>query len=83
MFYTAEDVQPAVNAAVKMFGRQGRMDTGKNVFYNVSVFTREYGKLWYGDISKDGIEEKLKMLSASINMNVSLVDEHFEIISTN
>ena len=83
MFWQAEDVQPAVNAAVKMFGRQGRMDTGKNVFYNVSVFTREYGKLWYGDIGKDGIEEKLKMLSASINMNVSLVDENFEIISTN
>ena len=83
MFWQAEDVQPAVNAAVKMFGRQGRMDTGKNVFYNVSVFTREYGKLWYGDISKDGVGEKLKMLSATINMNVSLVDEHFETISTN
>ena len=83
MFYTAEDVQPAVNAAVKMFGPQGRMDTGKNVFYNASVFTKEYGKLWYGDISKDGVGEKLKMLSATINMNVSLVDEHFETISTN
>ena len=83
MFYTAEDVQPAVNAAVKMFGPQGRMDTGKNVFYNVAVFTKEYGKLWYGDISKDGIQEKLKMLSTSISMNVSLVDEHFETISTN
>jgi hypothetical protein len=83
MFWQAEDVQPAVNAAVKMFGPQGRMSTGKNVFYNVAVFTREYGKLWYGDISKDGISEKLKMLSASINMNVSLVDENFEVISTN
>ena len=83
MFWQAEDIQPAVNAAVKMFGPQGRMDTGKNVFYNVSVFTKEYGKLWYGDISKDGIGEKLKMLSATINMNVSLVDENFETISTN
>jgi len=83
MFWQAEDIQPAVNAAVKMFGPQGRMDTGKNVFYNVSVFTKEYGKLWYGDISKDGIGEKLKMLSTTINMNVSLVDEHFETISTN
>lgn len=83
MFWQAEDIQPAVNAAVKMFGPQGRMDTGKNVFYNVSVFTREYGKLWYGDISKDGIGEKIKMLSATINMNVSLVDEHFETMSTN
>lgn len=83
MFYTAEDVQPAVNAAVKMFGPQGRMETGKNVFYNVAVFTSQYGKLWYGDIRKDGIEEKLKMLSATINMNVSLVDDNFETISTN
>ena len=83
MFWQAEDVQPAVNAAVKMFGPQGRMDTGKNVLYNVSVFTKEYGKLWYGDISKDSIGEKIKMLSTTINMNVSLVDEHFETISTN
>jgi hypothetical protein len=83
MFYTAEDVQPAVNAAVKLFGRQGNMETGKNVFYNVSVFTKEFGKLWYGDIIKDGIEEKLKMLSTSIGMNVSLVDDNFETISTN
>jgi len=83
MFYTAEDVQPAVNVAVKMFGPQGRMETGKNALYNVHIFTREFGKLWYGDISKDGIGEKLKTLSATINMNVSLVDEHFETISTN
>lgn len=83
MFYTAEDIQPAVNAAVKIFGSQGHMDAGKNVLYNVSVFTKEYGKLWYGDISKDGLEEKLRMLRASVNMNISLVDEHFETISTN
>jgi len=83
MFYTAEDVQPAVNAAVKMFGPQGRMETGKNVLYNAYIFTREFGKLWYGDISKDGIGEKLKMLSATINMNVSLVDEQFQTISIN
>jgi len=78
MFYTVEDVQPAVNAAIKMFGPQGRMENGKNVLYNAHIFTREFGKLWYGDLITDGLADKLKMLSSTINMTVSVVDDNFD-----
>jgi hypothetical protein len=79
MFWQAEDVQPAVNIAAKMFGQQGRMEVGRNVIYNVSIFTREFGKLWYGDINTNGLAERLKTLSAAINMTVYVVDDNFDI----
>lgn len=78
MFWQSEDVQPAVNVAVKMFGPQGNMETGKNVVYNVSIFTREFGKLWYGDLITDGLADKLRMLSAAINMTVYVIDDNFD-----
>ena len=55
MFWQAEDVQPAVKAVAEVFGKVGAMETGKNVLYNVSIFSRQYGKLWYGDLINDGI----------------------------
>lgn len=78
MFWQAEDVQPAVNVAVKMFGPQGTMETGKNVIYNASIFTREFGKLWYGDLITDGLSDRLKALSAAVNMTVYVVDDNFD-----
>lgn len=80
MFYTEEDVQSAVNAAVKIFGKQGSMDTGKNMFYNVAVFTREFGKLWYGDVSTFDLAEKINALSTTIDIQVSIIDEQFNTI---
>jgi hypothetical protein len=77
MFWQSEDVQPAVDAAVKIFGKQGNMEIGKNVLYNVSIFTPAFGKLWYGDVSMFDISAKLKELGTSINMQVSIVDEQF------
>jgi hypothetical protein len=79
MFWQAEDIQPAVNAAVKMFGPQGRMEVGKNIMYNASIFTKEFGKLWYGDISRDGLSGNLAKLSAAINMTVYVIDDNFNI----
>lgn len=78
MFWQAEDVQPAVNVAVKMFGPQGTMETGKNVIYNASIFTREFGKLWYGDLITDGLSDRLKAFSVAVNMTVSVVDDNFD-----
>lgn len=78
MFWQAEDVQPAVNVAVKMFGPQGTMETGKTVLYNANIFTREFGKLWYGDLITDGLADRLKMLSVAINMTVYVVDDNFD-----
>jgi hypothetical protein len=79
MFWQAEDIQPAVNVAVKMFGPQGRMDVGKKLIYNASIFTKEFGKLWYGDLNTNGLADKLKTLSAAINMTVYVVDDSFNI----
>lgn len=80
MFYSEEDIQPAVTAAEKVFGVQGSMDYGKNVLYNVNIFTREFGKVWYGDVSAFDVSDKLKELSAMINTPVSLVNDSFETI---
>lgn len=83
MFYTADDVSPAVKVVADVFGKVGNMETGKNVLYNVSIFSREYGKLWYGDLVNEGVSDKLTTLSTKLGMSLSVVDDNFEIISTN
>jgi hypothetical protein len=83
MFWQAEDVQPAVKVVAEVFGKVGVMETGKNVLYNVSIFSRQYGKLWYGDLINDGISEKLSTLSTKLGMSLSVIDDNFETISTN
>ena len=83
MFYTAEDVSPAVKVVADVFGKVGNMETGKNVLYNVSIFSRQYGKLWYGDLVNEGISDKLTTLSTKLGMSLSVVDEHFETVSIN
>lgn len=72
MFWTADDVQPAVNEAVRLFGVQGRIGNGKVSERNISIATREYGKLWYGDISEDHLtfKNKLNELANSIKQTV-------------
>ena len=79
MFWQAEDVQPAVNVAVKMFGPQGTMEFGKSVIYNVSIFTKKFGKLWYGDLDTNNLSNRLNSLSAAINMTVYVVDDNFDV----
>ena len=83
MFWQAEDIQPAVKVVAEVFGKVGNMETGKNVLYNVSIFSRQYGKLWYGDLVNDGISEKLTSLSTKLGMSLSVIDDNFETISTN
>jgi hypothetical protein len=83
MFWQAEDVQPAVKVVAEVFGKVGNMETGKNVLYNISIFSRQYGKLWYGDLVNDGLSEKLTSLSTKLEMSLSVIDDNFETISTN
>jgi hypothetical protein len=83
MFWQAEDVEPVVKAVTEVFGTVGNMEMGKNVLYNASIFSRQYGKLWYGDLTNDGISEKLAALSNKLGITLSVVDEQFETISTN
>ena len=83
MFWQAEDVQPAVKVVADVFGKVGNMETGKNVLYNVCIFSRQYGKLWYGDLINEGISEKLSTLGTKLGMSLSVIDDNFETISTN
>lgn len=51
MFYTEEDIQPVVDAAISVFGTPGNMSNEPNTSYNVYVETAKFGKIWYGDIT--------------------------------
>lgn len=80
MFYTEEDVAPAVQIATELFGPVGNMlPDGRFVTKNVIVGTNEFGKLWYGDIegTPDYVTELCEILSKRINQNVKIVNEFF------
>jgi hypothetical protein len=73
MFYTEEDIQPAVTAAVRIFGNNGTYVFGKNTV-NITVATREFGKIWYGDVSATTVNAKCSQLARMINSNVFLFE---------
>lgn len=75
MFYTAEDVNPAVTAATNIFGEVGTMNHEDSVFRNQSIATREFGKLWYGDIEVTTAEAKCLMLSKAIGQKVYMLPQ--------
>ena len=79
MFYTAEDIQPAVQVATELFGSVGIMMEGKNVTKNVLIGTREFGKIWYGDVDGDVdfINGLCGVLSQRIGFTAVMVDESF------
>lgn len=73
MFYSEEDIQPYVNEVEKLFGKVGGMDIGKNVLYNVAIATKEFGKLWYGDLNMFGLADKLKSLESVIDTKLYVI----------
>lgn len=80
MFYTEEDVTPAVQIACELFGPVGNMlETGKFVTQNVIIGTKEFGKIWYGDVEGtiDYAKELCDILSKRINQQVMVVDDSF------
>lgn len=79
MFYTAEDVQLAVQVATELFGSVGTMMEGKNVTKNVLIGTREFGKIWYGDVDGDieFITGLCSVLTQRIGQTAMVVDETF------
>ena len=80
MFYTEEDVTPAVQVATELFGPVGNMlEGGRFVTQNVIIGTREFGKLWYGDVegTVDYVNELCEILSKRINQQVSIVSDQF------
>lgn len=79
MFYSEEDIQPAVQVATELFGPVGNMIYGKNVTKNVLIGTREFGKIWYGDVEGDVefITGLCSVLSQRIGQTAMVVDETF------
>ena len=73
MFYTEEDVLPYVVEVEKVFGKSGEMDVGKNVLYNVAIATREFGKIWYGDLTTFDLADKLKSLETALNTKLFVI----------
>jgi hypothetical protein len=73
MFYTQEDVQPAVDAAVRIFGKNGSYVFDGNV-KNVVIATREFGKIWNGDVDVNSVENKCTQLARQIGNTVYLLE---------
>lgn len=77
MFYTEEDVQPVVDMTTELFGTIGNMSAEKNVLKNVIIFSKQYGKLWYGDIEDqlDNIHVKCAQIAQKFSINVEPVND--------
>lgn len=72
MFWSAEDIQPAVNAATEIFGKQAQYEVDPYVF--ISVETPKYGCIWYGDIAGDfgTVREKVLTLTAKLGEQITV-----------
>lgn len=77
MFWNEEDVQPAVDMATEMFGTVGNMSETKNTLKNVFIFSKQYGKLWYGDIedTTDNVRQKCGQIAQKLGIHVELVND--------
>lgn len=74
MFYTAEDVQPVVNAAIEVFGKQAQYRPSPFVYISIEI--PKYGCVWYGDVSGDysTVKELSNKLSTKLNEPVRVRD---------
>ncbi len=79
MFYTEEDVAPAVKVAEELFGPAGNMLEGKNVLKNIYVGTFQFGEIWYGEIEGDSdyVLQLCAVLSQRIGTTATIVGESF------
>lgn len=76
MFYTEEDVQPAVDMAVELFGVVGNISNERNSTKNIVITSDKFGHLWYGDIedTMDSIRTKCATLSQKFDLKVSSIN---------
>ena len=74
MFYTEEDVQPAVDMATDLFGPVGNMSMDK-AHKNVVITSNKFGHLWYGDIEDtlESIVKKCAVIGQKFDITVSPV----------
>lgn len=88
MFYSEEDIQPAVNLAKKLFGKAEQYYSWSEgqVVVNVAIMTRRYGKIWSGDLllgknagtASEILQKNLDLLSDSISQIVFLTDGDYD-----
>ena len=88
MYYSEEDIQPAVDLAQKIFGRAEQYHTWSDgqVMVNVAIMTRKYGKILSGDLllgknagtASVDLQKKLDILADSIGHTVFLTDGDYE-----
>jgi len=76
MFYTEEDVQPAVDMAIELFGTVGNISNERSSMKNMVITTDKFGHLWYGDIEDtlDSIRTKCSILSQKFELTVSPIN---------
>jgi hypothetical protein len=77
MFYTEEDVQPVVDMTTELFGTVGSMSAEKNVLKNIVIFSKQYGKLWYGDIEDqmENIHTKCNQIAQKFSISVEPIND--------
>lgn len=79
MFYVEEDVLFAVQEAIKVFGPVGAMNQDARL-KNYTVFSRKFGKIWYGDIALTHRDATTKLIDLSQRLGEQLwlnaQDEH-------
>lgn len=76
MFYSEEDVQPAVDMAMELFGTVGNISQERSSMKNMLITSDKFGHLWYGDIEEsiDSIMSKCTTLSQKFDLKVSPVN---------
>jgi hypothetical protein len=76
MFYDAEEVQVAVDSAIELFGPVGNM-LESSTWKDFCVMTKQYGKLWYGDINCSPVEvtQKCQMLAHKLGQKVYILPD--------
>lgn len=74
MFYTKEDVEPAISTAIDIMGMPGQYLPIP--FTYLAIETPKYGTIWYGDtqMNDEMIKEKCSLLSKKINEPVSAIN---------
>lgn len=74
MFYTEEDVLPAVKSAIDVFGPQAQYREKNYVF--IGLQTPKFGMIWYGDFDGDYVKASkfADVLSTKINQKVKVID---------
>lgn len=77
MFWMEEDIRPATEVATKIFG-QPNIYVQESPFKNMVIATGKFGKLWFGDIDLESIEElqnSINILSDTINQRVFVLNQ--------